>query len=242
MVMAKKKRIAVFDIDGTIFRSSLMRELLEAFITFGIFPYRAHEHYIHTYVQWLDRKGSYSVYQQAIIRAFQRYIKGIHQNMVREVSSHVLDFHRYRVYHHTKNLVRDLKKKGFYLIAISGSPEDAVTPFAKNMGFDEVHGRIFATNKLGQFTGKISNQKQIGNKNVILKKILADNPALTLEGSVGVGDTDLDISFLKLVERPIAFNPNKKLYLHAKKNNWEIVVERKDMILKSVGEFFTLLK
>ncbi|MBI2097288.1 MAG: HAD-IB family hydrolase, partial [Candidatus Sungbacteria bacterium] len=38
-----KKRIAVFDIDGTIFRSSLLRELLESLITFGIFPYRAQE-------------------------------------------------------------------------------------------------------------------------------------------------------------------------------------------------------
>jgi phosphoserine phosphatase len=37
---------------------------------------------------------------------------------------------------------------------------------------------------------------------------------------------------LELVERPIAFNPNKKLCAHAKKKGWEIVVERKDVIYK----------
>lgn len=226
-----KKRIAVFDIDGTIFRSSLLRELLESLITFGIFPYRAHEHYVHAYVRWLDRKGSYLVYQQGVIKAYQRHVKGVNQNVVRDIASHVMDFHRYRLYRHTKNLVRDLKKKGYYLIAISGSPQDIVEPFARNLGFDGVYGRIFETNTRGQFTGVISNQKDIASKDKILKRALAKEK-LSLEGSVGVGDTDLDVPFLKLVERPIAFNPNEKLYQCAKKNNWEIVIERKDVIYR----------
>lgn len=227
-----KKRIAVFDIDGTIFRSSLLRELLESLIAFGIFPYGAEEYYVHAYVRWLDRKGSYHVYQQAVIRAYQRHIKGVNQNMVRDTSNHIMNFHRYRIYHYTKNMVQDLKKKGFYLVAISGSPQDIVEPFAKNLGFDKIYGRVFAVDKKNKFTGKISNQKEIENKETTLKHVLASNKELTLKGSVGVGDTDRDIPFLKLVERPIAFNPNKELYLHAKKNNWEIVVERKDMIFR----------
>ncbi|GAI32477.1 unnamed protein product, partial [marine sediment metagenome] len=34
---------------------------------------------------------------------------------------------------------------------------------------------------------------------------------------VGVGDTESDIAFLKMVEKPICFNPNKKLYQYAKR-------------------------
>ncbi len=237
----KKRRIAVFDIDGTIFRSSLLRELLEALITFGIFPYRAQEYYVHAYVRWLDRKGSYQVYQRAVIKAYQRYIKGINQNMIRDTANHVMNFHRYRLYHYTKNMVRDLKRKGFYLVAISGSPQDIVEPFAKNLGFNKVYGRVFSVNKQNQFTGKISNQKDIESKDTILKHVLLSNKNLTLQGSIGVGDTNLDLPFLKLLEHPIAFNPNKELYFYAKKNKWEIVIERKDMIFQSQAKYFSLL-
>jgi phosphoserine phosphatase len=33
-----------------------------------------------------------------------------------------------------------------------------------------------------------------------------------------------------MVETPICFNPNKKLYEYAKRSGWKIVVERKDVI------------
>src|SRR6185436_4918946 len=103
-----------------------------------------------------------------------------------------------------------------YLIAISGSPQEIVEPFAKNLGFDKVIGRLFAADKQDRYTGTILNEKEIENKETILKSLLASNARLTLKGSVGIGDTNLDISFLKLLDHPVAFNPNKELFSHAK--------------------------
>jgi phosphoserine phosphatase len=51
-----------------------------------------------------------------------------------------------------------------------------------------------------------------------------------LEGSVGVGDTEGDISLLEAVELPICFNPNMKLFERAKLKDWKVVIERKDVI------------
>jgi len=48
--------------------------------------------------------------------------------------------------------------------------------------------------------------------------------------SIAVGDTETDIAMLQLVGKPVAFNPNGLLAKHAKKNSWEVVVERKDVI------------
>jgi phosphoserine phosphatase len=53
---------------------------------------------------------------------------------------------------------------------------------------------------------------------------------LSLRHSIGVGDTESDISFLELVSKPICFNPNEKLYQHAKRLKWAVIVERKDVI------------
>ena len=65
---------------------------------------------------------------------------------------------------------------------------------------------------------------------VHLLKRAVEKEGLTLVGSVGVGDTESDIPFLELVEKPICFNPNLKLYKHAKREGWKVVVERKDVV------------
>ena len=57
-----------------------------------------------------------------------------------------------------------------------------------------------------------------------------EREGLTLKDSIGVGDSEADIPFLKLVDHPICFNPNKKLQLVAKKKKWKVVVERKDVV------------
>ena len=56
------------------------------------------------------------------------------------------------------------------------------------------------------------------------------NRKLTLNKSVRVGDSESDIMFLNLVARPICFNPNMKLWNHAKEKGWEVIVERKNVI------------
>ena len=89
-----------------------------------------------------------------------------------------------------------------------------------------------------KFTGKTLHLDLINNKANILRRFIekpfetaqGEEIYLSLENSYGVGDSEGDIPFLTFVENPICFNPNKKLYDHAKKVGWQIVVERKDVI------------
>ena len=50
-----KRRVAVFDVDGTIFRSSLLIELVEVLIEKEIFPLSVRVDYEREKVRWLDR-------------------------------------------------------------------------------------------------------------------------------------------------------------------------------------------
>ena len=97
------------------------------------------------------------------------------------------------------------------------------------MGFDKIYGRIYEVDKQKRFTGKLLYLDFISDKAEILKRAV-EKEKLTLKGSVGVGDTESDIAFLKMVEKPICFNPNQKLYKYAKRAGWKIVVERKDVV------------
>lgn len=94
-----------------------------------------------------------------------------------------------------------------------------------------MYAQVYGVDSRVRFTGKVLYEDIILDKKKVVERACIKNN-LTLEGSVGVGDTESDIPFLKMMERPIAFNPSMKLYLAAKKNAWEVVVERKDVIYK----------
>jgi phosphoserine phosphatase len=70
----------------------------------------------------------------------------------------------------------------------------------------------------------------IQNKANILKRVFERQPELDTDHSIAVGDTEGDIPLLEVVSRPICFNPNQQLYSYAKRMNWEVIVERKDVM------------
>lgn len=230
----RKKKVAVFDVDGTIFRSSLLIEFTEALVLEGVFPENVREVYSRERKRWLERKGSYRKYIMAVVAAFYRNIKGVKEKDFLPVVTKVAAFHRYRLYRYTRDLMKNLKKRGYFLLAISHSPTYIAREFGKKIGFDKVYGHFLEMDGEGRFTGTVLNldsTDQAIDKAMILRRAV-QKENLTLKGSVGVGDTESDIPFLKLVEKPICFNPNIELYRTAKKNKWRVVVERKDMIYK----------
>ena len=223
-----KEKVAVFDIDGTVFRSSLLIELMEALVLEKIVPKRAGASWGVEYQAWLERRGTYRAYIDKVILASYRHLRGVSQFKVWEIAKKVIAFHKSRVYRFSRDLVRELKPT-HYLLAISGSPYDVVQPFCREFGFDKVYGTIYEVDGRSRFTGRILYEEFVRDKRKTLERALIKEE-LTLAGSVGVGDTETDIPFLKMVERPIAFNPNEKLYRYAKRRGWEIVVERKDVV------------
>lgn len=222
-----KRKVAVFDIDGTIFRSSLLIEILDALIQEGVFPRSVIKDYAESYRNWINRVGTYEDYIHDVINTFNEHIKGVRYDRYFKVAKRVSDFHRNRVYRYTRDLVKKLKKKGYFLLAISHSPKELVHEFCHLMGFDKYYGWIYKVDEKGLLTGE--QDLIILKKSTLFKRALRLNN-LTLKGSVGVGDTKSDIPIFKMVEHPICFNPNQKLYEYAKRRGWPIVVERKDVV------------
>lgn len=227
--MIKPRRVAIFDIDGTIFRSSLLIEITEALIDEGIFSPRTRNIYMKPYKNWSNRRDTYEKYIDSVVVAFLKNIKGVDYNIFTKIVRKVISAKKDRVYRYTRDLVYDLKKKGFFLLAISQSPKELVQDFGYKMGFDKVYGQYYEVGKNKKFTGKVLSLEMTGNKANLLNRALERNN-ITLKGSVGVGDSESDIAFLKMVDNPICFNPNNKLYQHAKKHGWSVVVERKDVV------------
>lgn len=227
----RKRKVAIFDIDGTIFRSSLLVEVTDALIQEGLFPGAARRRYAREFRRWSERRGSYHDYIEAVVLAFGHYITKVPPDAFRRVARRATAFHKNRVYRYTRDLLHDLKRRGYFLLAITHSPKMLADMFCKQFGFNKVYGRLLEIDMRGRFTGMSVNKELIDDKAKILMRAV-EREELTLAGSVGVGDTEGDISFLSLVAKPVCFNPNAPLYAHAKRAGWTIVVERKDVIYK----------
>jgi HAD superfamily phosphoserine phosphatase-like hydrolase len=225
----RPKKFAVFDIDGTIFRSSLLIELVEELVKDGVFPESARGVYARAHTSWLDREGSYGDYIAAVVRAFDRHLRGVREKDLQKAVRRVASLHKHRVYRYTRDLVLSLRRKGYYLLAISQSPKYVVDAFGDSLGFDKIYGRILELDPEKRFTGKAYYLDLIDDKEKILRRAV-EKENLSLKDSIGVGDTAVDIGFLKLVARPICFNPNGELFAAARKHKWTVVVERKDVI------------
>lgn len=223
------KKVAIFDIDGTIFRSSLLIEFVEALIAENIFPKDSKKMYEREYSRWLNRSGSYEDYIMAVVETFMKYLKGVAYEDFKRVGDRVVKMNKGKVYRYTRDLVKKLKRKGYFLLAISQSPKGLLDDFCKRLGFNKVYGRFYELGPSERFTGEVTDLHLIANKANIVRRAV-EKEKLTLKGSIGIGDTEGDIPMLELVETAICFNPNAKLYRFAKLNGWKVVVERKDVI------------
>jgi HAD superfamily hydrolase (TIGR01490 family) len=224
------KPVAFFDIDGTLFRSSLLVELVDALIAHGVFPASVRTHYLTEKEAWQNREGTYDAYIGGVIDAFLSHLKGVHYGTLADVGKSVVAAHQKRVYRYTRDLVKQLAGDGYTVIAISQSPKTILDTFCKEYGFDKVYGRIYEIGPQDRFTGQVSEEHIIENKAKVVDRVLERHADLTLRGSIAVGDTDGDIPLLEKVERPICFNPNQALFDEAVRRGWEVVVERKDVI------------
>ncbi len=224
------KPVAFFDIDGTVFRSSLLIELVESLISEGIFPLEAKERYIDELRVWQDREGKYEDYIDAVVATFVENIKGVHYGDFADIGRQVVAVQSKHVYRYTRRLLKDLKQKGYHLVAISQSPKTILDEFCEQYGFDKVYGRMYEIGPQDRFTGAIHDEHLIQNKANIVKRVFDRDPNLKREDSVAIGDTDGDIGLLEAVAHPICFNPNKILYTHAKRVGWNVMVERKDVV------------
>jgi len=228
----KKIKLAIFDIDGTIFRSSLLIELVNGLTVEGVFPKSIYEEMEKDYIAWLNRKGSYVAYLEKVINLFNKNIGGCSEEDVGKVVDKMLLNEKEKMYVFTRDLVKKARAEGYFLMAISGSPDFIVSKFSEYVGFDICYGSVFGV-KEGYFTGKILNKESWAEKDIVIGNFIKKHECgIDLKHSMAVGDSSADIPMLESVGKPIAFNPDNTLAFHAKKKGWSVIVERKNVVYK----------
>ncbi len=227
--MNTQKKIAIFDIDGTIFRKNLQFELINELSWMNVFPKKVRDQIVNLYTDWLEHRGTYEQYRVGLVELYEKHIKGCRLKDVEIASKAVVSFHKDRTYIFAEKLISKLKDEDYCVIAISGSPIEIVKEYNnRHLHFDAVFGSVYEYTGNGIYTGK-PEYEPVKHKGHLVKQYVYEHN-ISLDDSYGIGDTESDASILEIVDNPIAFNPNENLKAIAEEKGWRIVVEKKDVI------------
>ena len=149
--MKTNRPFAVFDIDGTIFRSSLVVELMYSLVKTGVFPPKAREELRAAHDAWQRREqpDAYDAYIRSLVVSYRPHLSGRNQSEIRPVAAQVVAKYHAHTYVYTLNLMKDRKQKSYVLLAISGSPSELVGVFAKVYGFDDFVASEYVVDESG---------------------------------------------------------------------------------------------
>lgn len=229
-----KNIAAFFDVDGTIFRNSLLIEHFKLLIKYEFISMDAWTGKVQEkFNKWASRDGDYDEYLLELADIYLDALKHISPKDVNYIANRVIELRGDKVYKFTKNRIKWHKKMGHKLIIISGSPDFLVEKMATKLGFIDYKATDYIV-KDGKYTGEKIPMWDSVSKNTAIQEYVKKYD-IDLENSYSYGDTSGDYSMLTTVGHPFAINPAKRL-LELIQNNEElcmkikIIVERKDAI------------
>jgi HAD superfamily hydrolase (TIGR01490 family) len=225
----ESKPFAVFDIDGTVIRWQLYHAVVDALAKANFVAQSDLDKLRAARMLWKRRvhEDSYKEYEHVIIETHDKAVRSLRRNEFTAAVTSAFDEYKEQTYTYTRDLIRSLKAEGYLVFAISASQIEVVTLLAEYYGFDD-----WAASEYEYKNDRFTGEKSVMFSHEKPKRLhaLIEKHGASLDGSVGVGDSESDIPMLNMVAQPIAFNPNKKLFEHAKNQGWKVVVERKNMV------------
>lgn len=224
-----KRKFAVFDIDGTLYRWQLYHELVQALALADVFPQNAFTELQARWNRWRGGDLFFDQYEKFVVETMTKNLPLIPLATFDAACDRVIEQSAHKTHHYPRDLLKELNAKGYVTIAITGSQQELIDRFAKRYDIAIAIGAEYERVD-GRFSGKII-RPTIGHKPEILKEIVKKE-SLSWENSLAIGDSDGDASMLELVEQPIAFNPSAGLFDRSKKEGWPIVLERKNIVYK----------
>lgn len=225
---------AFFDIDGTLYRDSLLIEHFRKLIKYELIDEGEwSDHLQTTYNNWDKRQGNYDDYMYEISDQYVSAIVGLKKSDIDFASRQVIKLKADRVYKYTRSRIKWHKEQGHKVIFISGSPDYLVQRMAEKYDVDDNMGSNYIVED-EKMTGKVIPMWDSKSKDkamdIFIKKYDID-----MSKSFAYGDTNGDISMLKRVGNPIAINPTRELLTYMSsdlflRENAKVMVERKDVI------------
>ena len=165
---------------------------------------------------------------------YVKELKGINKTYIEFIASQVINMNWDKVYRYTRARIRWHKDQNHLIFFISGAPDFLVEKMAEKYQVTDFKATKYIVDENNNFTGEVVSMWDSENKKKAITE-LVNQYKVDLERSFSYGDTNGDLSMLKIVGNPVAVNPLRKLLLAIKQDEElfrkaTIIVERKDLI------------
>ncbi len=228
-------KAAFFDIDGTLFRSSLVIEHFKVLTQYEVIdPIIWYKDIKPTYDNWITRHEEYDNY---LITLAEGYKKALYKKNINEldfIAKRVITLLGEMVYTYTRDMVKEHLDNGFLVYFISGSPDFLVSKMAKLYNITDYRASTYKVDSNGLFNCEVIPMWDKESKKEAILKIIKDNN-INVKKSYAYGDTSGDATMLRMMGNPVAINPSFELLTLLKSDNvlrekTKIIIERKDCI------------
>lgn len=122
---------AFFDIDGTLFRNSLMIEHFKKMIRYEVIdPALWYSHLRDSYSEWEKRYGDFDDYMDELVEVYVKELNGINKAYIEFIASQVININWDKVYRYTRARIKWHKEQDHMIFFISGAPDFLVEKMA----------------------------------------------------------------------------------------------------------------
>lgn len=220
LLPARNDVLAVFDLEGTVLESNLVKQYLMLWA--GSVP---RSRWPHDLFDFLLKGRSYLKAERRdrgeFIRTFMRRYKGFKVAEIQSlVAGSVGKALMRRAYPDALRRVAEHRAAGHRTILVTGTIDLMVEPFRPY--FDEVvAGRMHERD--GVLTGYLADPPLVDEARGAWIRRYAAKHGYDLAGSYGYGDSHADLVWLQLLGHPTAVNPDLTLYRHAQEKRWNVL-------------------
>ncbi len=152
-----------------------------------------------------------------------RYLEGVEKKVI---ISHLPEFYENYIWPQLSEelllYLKDLKKKNFEIIIISGTLDFLLKPFIKKLNADGGIGSHMEVNN-GKFSGRITNVYPYKYGKILALKHYLNEREVDYTNSYAFADSLADIPLLKLFGNPVVVNPGLLLWFKARIEGWKIM-------------------
>ncbi|XYH99860.1 HAD family hydrolase [Sorangium sp. So ce1128] len=224
-------RLAILDVDGTLYPGAAGVELLRALVKGGICESDKGEAVFDVLRRYRAGEIDFATMSVTAYDLFAAALKDRACADVEQAAREAWRRERSRLFSFAPELVETLKERGLEPVLISGSPQEIVGLVAEELGVHAFHGAHFSR-RGGFYTGRVELPSgMFGEKERILSTILRGRD-VCLQGSIAIGDSLTDSVLFHLVGSPVAFEPAPELLSLALHHRW--TVADRNTILDSV--------
>ena len=223
--LMSKRKIALFDIDKTIYQGLVILDLANSQVKYGIISQESYS----TICNDVDlyKKGVVG-YEETIHNLLVHWASGLKGNLYNHVLTHAIDFlsHKGKFFPFAGELISMLKETHdvYFVTAEPSFVGKAVSYIFKANGY--VSSKFELSNST--FTGNV--EISLARREDKMRVVQGLLNKYEKRGSIAFGDSEGDIEMLRQVEIAVCINPTDGLRRVAEKKGW--IITTPDEILK----------